>query len=87
MMRFGLAQLCLWATLLCCCWQHATSKTLVIEKVYCKYTSKGSYTDDLYIKVNGKKVWPSGKYEEIDEGATKYPNARFEFDGDGWMVP
>ncbi len=28
-------------------------------------------SDDLYIKVNGNKVWPSGKYKDIDSQQTK----------------
>ena len=49
-------------------------KSLTIVSVKCVKLSSGSsgYPDDLYIKVNGSKVWPSGKlYESIGLQQTK----------------
>jgi hypothetical protein len=38
--------------------------------------------DDLYIKVNNKKIWPGGREEDIGKGETKDINYTATYDGD-----
>ena len=37
--------------------------------------------DDLYILVNGKKIWPDGDYQAINSGETVDVNYSTQFDG------
>lgn len=38
--------------------------------------------DDLYIKINGQKIWPGGKYEHISSQEEKTINYTTDFNGD-----
>lgn len=39
-----------------------------------------TFPDNLYIEVDGKKVWPSGKYQNINAGDIITPSIQSEFD-------
>ncbi len=36
-----------------------------------------SSTDDIYLKLNGNKIWPAGNYLEIDDNEQEYVNLTF----------
>jgi hypothetical protein len=44
------------------------------------------YPDELYITVNGEKVWPSGKYEDIKSGEKKDLNLTKNFTTEAKVV-
>ncbi|MBD2598314.1 hypothetical protein H6G74_28895 [Nostoc spongiaeforme FACHB-130] len=42
---------------------------LFINYVICNQRSESSGSEDeIYLKINGKKVWPDGNYENIKQG-------------------
>lgn len=40
--------------------------------------------DEIYIKHNGKKIWPSGIYNQVDSGETKEIGMDLKVD-EGWL--